>query len=71
MKNKISKNDKLALEGLKILSEKANLQLEYLMEAVREITGDDEDLGHSADFVYCRELTVDQLLERLNIDVEK
>jgi hypothetical protein len=71
MKKKISKNDKLALEGLKVLGDKCRDQLELLRSTVREIVGEDDEYGFSNDFIWCGDLAVDELLERLEITVKK
>lgn len=69
----ISKTDYYKLIGLRHLSTFKNQELESLKSAVVEITGeklDDSDYGHASDFVYQDDISVKELLRKLNIKVK-
>lgn len=70
MAKTISKEQYLQLIGLLAVAEKHNGMLESILEAVREITGEEDKFGHSADMIY-GSTTLDNALEYLDITVLK
>lgn len=67
---KITKTKYLQLEGLRIISKRLNKQLEEVVLAVAEITGeqlDDTNYGHASDFVYQSDETVKTHLSKLGL----
>ena len=49
---KISETDKLTLRGIKSLAESYESKLEDLHKLVREIVGEEDEMGYSSDFIY-------------------
>ncbi len=52
------------------MADEATRSLDRFKDEVRKITGEEDQDGHSADFVYTPLITVKDLLYRLNITVE-
>lgn len=50
--SELSRHDELALLGLKVLAMRHERMLADIHAAVREITGEKEESGHSCDFVF-------------------
>lgn len=64
----ITKSQYLTLTGIKALADQHEKSLKELVKATTEITGEEDDMGHSSDFVYgSREL--DDMLDILEIEV--
>lgn len=66
----IPKADYHALVGLLYMAKLYGGKMTDIIEAIRVITGDEEEFGHSADAVYGAE-SPGWLMERLGIAVEK
>jgi hypothetical protein len=69
VKTRITTHERLQLIGLLTLAAQHNAALTDIVLAVRAITGERDDMGHSADAVYSN-YSVDDLLGRLEIAVE-
>lgn len=70
MTKTITKSEYLQLIGLLKVAEGYNAMLRSVAEAVRLITGEEDDLGHSSDAVYS-DSSADELLKKLGITVEE
>jgi hypothetical protein len=71
MSKTITKQQLLQLHGLRVLADRHAQMMESLAESVREITGEDADMGHSYDFVFDEALSPEELLKRLGIEVSE
>ena len=71
MKTKITKNERLQLIGLLTLAAFHMKAVEDIEKAALEITGEEDDCGHTVDALFDpSRRDADQLLERLNIKVK-
>jgi hypothetical protein len=70
MKRKISKSDYFKLIGLLALANGHNERLREINTAVRSITEEEDEYGHSSDAVYS-DYSADQLLKKLDLTVSK
>ena len=75
MKNKtqkqtVSQNEYLQMIGLKTLANGFLAKLDDIQTALEEIT-EEEEWGHTADTVWTKEATIDELLNSLNIVAAK
>lgn len=68
-KTEITRTQYHKLLGLMVLAERHDKALQEILEAVKELVGDDEDCGHSMDAVYSDQ-NVDDLMSRLKITVK-
>lgn len=72
MKTEITKKDEMSLIGIKTISNKLMSQMTMLTKMTAEIIDeelDENDYGHSADFLYCEDISVGELLNRLEIKI--
>ena len=69
-KKTITQSEMYALLGLQVLGKQHLGVLEQLRLAGIEITGEDDDMGHTSDFVY-GDLTMKELAKRLGFTIEK
>jgi hypothetical protein len=67
-KSSITKSEYLQLIGLLVLAKGHNDNLKELAKAIREITGESHDQGHSTDAAYC-DYSADDLLQKLEIPI--
>ena len=70
MSKTISKEQHLQLIGLMAIGKHHNDMLESIVKSVREITGEKDEFGHSADMIY-GSTTLANALEYLDITVQK
>lgn len=73
-KEEITKTEYLTLEGIRALSERLNKELDYLVLAVADITGEDLDennYGLATDFIFSPEEKVKEHLRKLGISVNR
>lgn len=73
-KKEITKTEYLTLEGIRTLSNQLNKELELLVIATANITGEDLDennYGHASDFVYSPNETVKSHLRKLGIEINR
>ncbi len=64
----INQSEYLQLMGLLVLAKRHNDALNQIVDAVRAITGEEDDMGHSSDAVYS-DYSADELLKKLDIRV--
>ena len=55
----------LSLWGLQALAKKHNEDLENYVKAAMDLTGETDECGFCSDFIYCGEMSVDVLIERI------
>jgi hypothetical protein len=65
----ISRSEYFQLIGLLVLAKRYNAMLTELVVAARAITGETDEMGHTADGVYC-DYTADAIMEKLGIQIE-
>jgi hypothetical protein len=68
-KKTITKNERLQLVGLLALATKHNAFIGALKDAAYEITGEEDDCGHTSDAIYS-DYSADELLRKLEIKVK-
>jgi hypothetical protein len=69
MKIEITRNEYLQLVGLKTIAMMYYRRMKDVEEAVIAITGEEDKHGHACDFVWDENITVDALLEKMEITV--
>lgn len=70
MKISISKSQYYELTGLILLATKHSERITEIIQAMRKITGEEDESGHCSDAIYAP-YTVDELIRRLRIKVRE
>ena len=61
----------LRLEAIRVAARTLFEQIEDLEEEAYQITGEEDPCGHTTDLLYQSNMSVEELVERLGLEIEK
>lgn len=65
----ITRGQYYQLIGLRTVTDHLEAQLKHIAKAARSITGEEDEIGHTNDFIYGGGRELDELLDLLRIEV--